>query len=517
MRIRSLILGTIDWAGQEILPMVFGMLLRPLEASIVSRAPKGKTLLGPRNGRRGPIHLRRGHVADETGFVELEDSTDPRETRYVIHYHEAERAGPHFDIRILYRGRAVSWAVPMKGKREVLSRMPMPGERWLAVRQPDHTKQYMTFEGVIPEGLGKGRVTVWDEGIADILKVEDGNVHVRLYGKAAGDYVLVDTGNKQGLLITKASSKPDEWTKPPYIKKDQDLLVELASDPTKVAEVKVDGAALEVVLGERENRIYSHRVSKRTGNLVEHTDRLPHLRDLRVPDLAGTKLRVEGYHRSGSDFLSGTLNSKVERARWLQKHHGAIKFAVFDVTYYKGEDVRNLPYEQREAIYTLVAERLKAAGVQPVRQAQTRNWERFFEETVDRQTIPTDGIIVKGSDQAYGEGPWIKVKPSNETDCVVVGLSEGLGRHSGRLGALTVETPDGKRVQVGTGFSDWERQWIWDHKTDLVGETARVLFHVRAGEATATGPRFKDWHPDKSDVALDMYRDALKRSSGEVA
>ena len=33
----------------------------------------------------------------------------------------------------------------------------------------------------------------------------------------------------------------------------------------------------------------------------------------------------------------------------------------------------------------------------------------------------------------------------------------GKGRHSGRLGALLVETPEGKRFKLGTGLTDAER------------------------------------------------------------
>jgi DNA ligase-1 len=36
----------------------------------------------------------------------------------------------------------------------------------------------------------------------------------------------------------------------------------------------------------------------------------------------------------------------------------------------------------------------------------------------------------------------------------VIGHVAGKGKYEGMLGALRVETPDGKRFRIGTGFSD---------------------------------------------------------------
>ncbi|MEJ1129364.1 DNA ligase [Variovorax sp. CCNWLW225] len=51
----------------------------------------------------------------------------------------------------------------------------------------------------------------------------------------------------------------------------------------------------------------------------------------------------------------------------------------------------------------------------------------------------------------------LKVKPHEDADARVVGHVPGKGRHGGRLGALLVETPEGKRFKLGTGLTDAER------------------------------------------------------------
>lgn len=525
--------GTLDF----LFDFTPGLVKKGVQRAIRVPTPKakGSPFLSVRLWKQHKMRLlakRAYHVEDETSFLDLEDTDKPFETRYCVQYHRAKKAGDHLDVRVLVKGRAISWAVPMKGKRAGMLRMPEPGERWLAVRQPDHTKAYMAFHGEIKEGLGAGTVELWSEGICDVLKIEDGHVHVRfLEGPAAGDYVFVDTSTAtqphQGLVIAKALALPDLWTKPRYTKKDLDHVESLAQEQpgSYVAETKVDGASvcLQIEHDRRGARLFSHRVSKRTGLLIEHTERVPHIRDgcaLRDGEVqgdpvgaeaGGTRLRAEAWHPRGVNFLSGVLNSGIARARATQRQAGPIRLAVFDITHYRGRAVGDLPYRERRALYERVCRDLDSPYVQPVRQVAS-GFGRFYEQQVNLKKMPTDGIVIKDMELGHDEKPWVKVKPHDFGDCMVVGLTEGLGRHSGRLGALTVEAPNGSLVQVGTGFTDWERAWIWEHRADLLGDVARVAFHVRAGEQTNTGPRFDSWHPDKSEAGLKMYAEAMDAS-----
>lgn len=60
--------------------------------------------------------------------------------------------------------------------------------------------------------------------------------------------------------------------------------------------------------------------------------------------------------------------------------------------------------------------------------------------------------------EVSGRSPMLrKLKPLQDAEAVVVEHIPGKGRLADRLGALQVQTPDGKRFQVGTGFSDAQR------------------------------------------------------------
>lgn len=72
-----------------------------------------------------------------------------------------------------------------------------------------------------------------------------------------------------------------------------------------------------------------------------------------------------------------------------------------------------------------------------------------------------EGLMLhRGSSQYRGErnSNLLKVKPYEDAEARVVEHVPGKGKHSGRLGALVVETADGKRFKLGTGLTDAERE-----------------------------------------------------------
>ncbi|HET9772314.1 MAG TPA: DNA polymerase ligase N-terminal domain-containing protein [Acidimicrobiia bacterium] len=111
-------------------------------------------------------------------------------SRFVVQRHRARRL--HYDLRLELDGVLVSWAVP---KGPTLD----PKSRRLAVQVEDHPLSYYDFEGVIPDGYGKGDVIVWDwgtwapaEGTDPVAALKKGDLHFDLDGeKLKGRFVLV--------------------------------------------------------------------------------------------------------------------------------------------------------------------------------------------------------------------------------------------------------------------------------------------------------------------------------------
>jgi DNA ligase-1 len=72
-----------------------------------------------------------------------------------------------------------------------------------------------------------------------------------------------------------------------------------------------------------------------------------------------------------------------------------------------------------------------------------------------------EGLMLHLADAPYSTGRsdvLLKVKPWLDTEAIVVGHEPGKGKYRGMLGALRLEMPNGKRFNLGTGFSDAVRR-----------------------------------------------------------
>ena len=93
---------------------------------------------------------------------------------------------------------------------------------------------------------------------------------------------------------------------------------------------------------------------------------------------------------------------------------------------------------------------------------------------------------------------WLKAKPFIEVTLEVVDVEEGTGRNEGRLGAVVCEgMDDGRmvRVNVGSGFSDANRDNFWTLRSDVIGQLVEVradaVTQNQDGTYSLRFPRFK--------------------------
>ena len=91
-----------------------------------------------------------------------------------------------------------------------------------------------------------------------------------------------------------------------------------------------------------------------------------------------------------------------------------------------------------------------------------------------------EGIMLKDPNAIYEckrSTAWLKLKPFIEVSLEIVDVEEGTGRNVGRLGAIVCQgVDDGKiiRVNVGSGFSDSDRDIYWASCDSLLGQIVEV-------------------------------------------
>jgi DNA ligase-1 len=115
-----------------------------------------------------------------------------------------------------------------------------------------------------------------------------------------------------------------------------------------------------------------------------------------------------------------------------------------------------------------------------------RGQARFKEINAQAIAGGYEGIMIKDLDAAYEckrSVAWLKLKPFIEVSLEVVDFEEGTGRNAGRLGAIICEgEDDGRRIRVnvGSGFSDSDRDSYWTGRNRMV----KQIVEVRADAVT---------------------------------
>ncbi len=111
-----------------------------------------------------------------------------------------------------------------------------------------------------------------------------------------------------------------------------------------------------------------------------------------------------------------------------------------------------------------------------------------------------EGIMIKDPAAPYEtkrSASWLKLKPFIEVSLTVVAVEEGTGKNIGKLGALVCEgIDDGRtiRVNVGSGFSDSDRDSFWASRKTIVGQIVEVradaITQNQDGSYSLRFPRF---------------------------
>ncbi|MBS0344130.1 MAG: DNA ligase [Proteobacteria bacterium] len=132
-----------------------------------------------------------------------------------------------------------------------------------------------------------------------------------------------------------------------------------------------------------------------------------------------------------------------------------VRFMVFDLPQQSGT------FTQRLAVLRRLLPVTAAPWLVPVPQQRATTHEDL--QALLERTVRGGGeglMLHRGSAiyRAERSNDLLKVKTFDDADARVVAYVEGKGRHTGRMGALVVEMPDGHRFKLGSGFTDAQRR-----------------------------------------------------------
>jgi len=145
------------------------------------------------------------------------------------------------------------------------------------------------------------------------------------------------------------------------------------------------------------------------------------------------------------------LSGAVRKATPQDDEWRQIKYMVFELPNAPGTFAER--YEQIKRII-VQAGFAQLVAVEQFRVADNAALKRKLAEIVRGGG---EGLMLHRADAPYITGrndALLKLKPLDDAEATVIGYVAGKGKHEGKMGALQVETADGKRFQIGTGFSD---------------------------------------------------------------
>jgi hypothetical protein len=435
---------------------------------------------------------------------------NPQVWQMALQRHEAERAGEHADLRLVdNKGRAHSWAIP-RGS------LPKPGEKILALPQPTHTEEYAGRKGTfeISEGYGKGKVHSKGLQPVEVVRSQPNLLRFNVYGgskEGNQEFALIKTD--KGALLHNISTTAETGVRghgghlvPQSKPKYREIPTGSVNfdDPREVHQAKVDGAHVTFHLrGGKGIKVFSYRPTERATGVLEHTHKLPDYRDFKAPPgLAGTVLRGELYgedKKTGkaipAEQTGGMLNATVWRSRAKQEEMGAeLKPVIFDVVRYKGRNVEEEPYEAKLKILKEVERKVPRLWIPPMATTPKEKADLLARIQAGKEPITEEGIVSWNLDKARPT----KAKFRPDVDAEVVGITMGKGKHEGRLGALRVKLPGkGGVTNVGTGFSDRQREEIAKNPQEYIGRVAKVKTMQVFPSGKLRAPSFGEWHLEK--------------------
>jgi bifunctional non-homologous end joining protein LigD len=176
---------------------------------------------------------------------------------------------------------------------------------------------------------------------------------------------------------------------------------------------------------------------------------------------------------------------------WRSEADGNLVFYVFDILWYEGKNLMDLPLKHRQAI-------LKS--ILPTDNDHIRQSKVFDASGIDffaaAERIGLEGIIAKKSDSTYTADlrsrEWLKVKVQRRQEVVIAGFTknEGTGKS---FSALILGVYKDKELQfvgkVGTGFSDKLQKEMMKEFEPLITDKSPFDYEVDVDKPTRFRPK----------------------------
>ncbi len=169
-------------------------------------------------------------------------------------------------------------------------------------------------------------------------------------------------------------------------------------------------------------------------------------------DLPKTPLDGELWLGHGKfDALSGAVRKDVP----IDEEWRGITYMVFELPNALGS------FEERAKRIVEIVKQANIPHLKAVKQYRINDETALNKQLKQMVAQGGEGLMLHRADAEYITGRsdvLLKVKLLLDAEATVIAHKPGRGKYIGKLGALEVETPEGIRFKLGTGFTDAQRE-----------------------------------------------------------
>ena len=155
--------------------------------------------------------------------------------------------------------------------------------------------------------------------------------------------------------------------------------------------------------------------------------------------------------RESFEQLLSTVKKQIPQDEEWQK----VSYQVFELPKASGTFTARL--KTLEAMF----EKLENPHIKLIPQYRLDSHKALMAKLDEMVKAGAEGLMLHHQDALYRTGrsdDLLKVKSYQDAEARVIKHLAGKGKYQHQLGALLLETPEGKQFRVGTGFSDAERK-----------------------------------------------------------
>jgi len=460
---------------------------------------------------KGNRTMTRG-IIDRTAYGIISKLSPGTRVLLMRSLHEAQRAGKHYDIRLgSPETNLFSWATRKEFPQE-------PGQTIALYQQPVHSWKYQYFSGQIPRGYGAGYVHPAEKFDAILHDVSDDSLTFSLQTpQGIQRFQLIkkrQSGSKPVWYLTNITPTLEEYPEKLHytpITEDQarKLINEINKSISSV-QPKLDGALSLIRIKDNKIEVFSHRISKKTGQPILHTERIfPEIPKVEIPkslddtlllgEIYAVQKTKDGERVLPPNELSALLNSGLAKSREKQRQLGIeFRVYVFDTVKHGKPDEEwsewyLRPYEQRRNFINQVIKYLPKYFHAPIEAKTPEDAERLLLDIKRRvHPLTREGVVLFPN-----AGVPFKFKTTKERDVYIRELTPGEGKYKGKAvgGFRFSYEPEGQIVgTVGSGLDDMLRQEMWKRPEEFIGRKARVKYQEELPSKSLRAPVFLGLH-----------------------